>query len=218
MVHFVPLTGRVCKREINQLELKYATRLKRADGAHPAGVVLVVVVLPAAVVGEIQMIRHVGGALGRGPLGKIVGNAAAAHVAQCGSCSSVLESYRQRRQAMAALRDSGIGAGDFADIRRSVLRRLPGERRPHFRFFTRPLLTPLQYGALAALLLAAVTIGTYAWKKAHAPQLVERVAPIKIAPKASIPPSVDARVDPTAESVPVKWWLSARPASRATRP
>jgi hypothetical protein len=127
--------------------------------------------------------------------------AAAAHVAHCGSCSAVLEGYRQRRQAMAAFRDSGISAGDFAYIRQSVLERLPTERRPHFRFFTRPHLTPLQYGALAALLLAAAAIGTYAWKKAHAPQIAERVAPIKISPKTAIPPSTDARMEPFAKPV-----------------
>jgi hypothetical protein len=127
--------------------------------------------------------------------------AAAAHVAQCVSCSAVLESYRQRRQAMAAFRDSGISAGDFADIRRSVLERLPGESRPHFRFFTRPLLTPLRYGALAALLLAAVTIGTYTWKRAHAPQLAERAASIKISPRESVPPSPGSRMDLPAKPV-----------------
>jgi hypothetical protein len=82
-----------------------------------------------------------------------------------------------------------------------VLERLPGKSRPHSRFFTRPLLTPLQYGALAALLLAAVTIGTYTWKRAHAPQLAERVASIKISPKPSIPPSADARLDLPAKPV-----------------
>jgi hypothetical protein len=127
--------------------------------------------------------------------------AAAAHVARCGSCSAVLESYRQRRQAIAAFRDFGISAGDFAHIRQSVLELLPRESRSHFRFFTRPLLTPLQYGALAALLLAAVAIGTFGWKKAHAPQLAGRVAPIKISPQASIPPSTDGRVDLTAKPV-----------------
>ena len=126
---------------------------------------------------------------------------AAAHVARCGACSVVLESYRQGRQAMAAFRDSGISASDFAEIRQSVLAKLPGESRPHFRFFTRPRLTPLQIGALAALLLAAVAIGTYTWKKAYAPQLADRVAPTKIAPKASIPPSTDARADLTAKPV-----------------
>ncbi len=127
--------------------------------------------------------------------------AAAAHVARCGACSAVLESYRQRRQAMAAFRDSGISTGDFADIRQSVLEKLPGESRPHFRFFTRPHLTLLQYGALAALLLAAVAIGTHAWNKAYAPQLAERAAPIKIAPKASMPPSTNARMEPIAKPV-----------------
>ena len=61
--------------------------------------------------------------------------AAAAHVARCSSYSAVLESYRQKRQAMAAFRDTGISAGDFAEIRQSVLERLPGESRPHFSFF-----------------------------------------------------------------------------------
>ena len=126
---------------------------------------------------------------------------AAAHVARCGACSAVLESYCQGRQAMAAFRDSSITAGDFAEIRQSVLAKLPGESRPHSGFFTRPSLTPLQYGALAALLLAAVAIGTYTWKKAYAPQLADRVAPIKIAPKASMPPSTNARMEPIAKPV-----------------
>ena len=129
--------------------------------------------------------------------------AVASHLSRCASCSAVLESYRQSRQAIAALRDFGVHAGEFADFRQSVLERLP-VRRPHLRFFTWPHLTPLQGGVLATLLLAAATAGTYAWKMAHHQQSAEPHAQVKIFPKAAIRPSTGARADLDARSAPAQ--------------
>jgi hypothetical protein len=129
---------------------------------------------------------------------------AATHVARCGACSAVLESYRRGRQEMAAFRDSGISAGDFAGVRQSVLANLQEDGRPPFRFITWLHLTPLQCGALAALLLAAAAVGIYTWTQAPAPQIAGRATPVRIAPKTSVPPTADAHASLAAKPVAVQ--------------
>ena len=129
--------------------------------------------------------------------------AAASHVTRCASCSAMLESYRQRRQALAAFRDFGIHAGEFADIRQSVLERLPA-RKPHLRFFTWPRLTLVQGGVLATLLLAAATVGTYAWKTAHQQESAERPVQVRIPAKAATRPSTGRSADLAAKPAPAQ--------------
>ncbi len=79
------------------------------------------------------------------------------HLSQCPACSARLRSYQNDRQALSALRETGIDERDFDSVRQSVIRRLPAERIPPFRFFR------LQWGALAATVLTAAVIGMWYW-------------------------------------------------------
>jgi len=130
-------------------------------------------------------------------------SAVAFHVSRCASCSAILESYRQRRQAMAACRDLGIRAGEFVEIRQSVLARLPA-RKPRLGSFPWFHIAPLQAGVLATLLLAAATIGTYAWKRAHELQPAGTAVQVNPIPEAAARPSVGAPAEFAAKPIPAR--------------
>ena len=78
----------------------------------------------------------------------------ARHLAECPACSAEVARYRAGRHEMRALRGAGIGADDFEDVSRVVLTRLRDQKAPGFHpgIFVR-------WGAAAAVILTAVTIG-----------------------------------------------------------
>lgn len=83
----------------------------------------------------------------------------ARHLAGCPACSAKVERYRAGRHEMAALRGASIGAGDFEDVRRSVLTRLRDQNAPRFKVGTF-----MRWGAAAAVILTAATIGVM-WRR-----------------------------------------------------
>jgi len=94
------------------------------------------------------------------------------HMSNCQACTSLLESYREDRQAMATLRGDGLRAADYASVGESVLaaikegigtaRRIPA------------IWVPLRWVALAAAVLIAATIGIW-WMKNSKPVPVAAV-------------------------------------------
>lgn len=95
----------------------------------------------------------------------------ALHLSGCPTCAARVKSFREDRQALATLRESGVGDSDFDHVRRSVMQQLPAERFPHFRMGL------LQWGALAAAVLAMAVIGTWYWNRGPAPQRSELSGP-----------------------------------------
>ncbi|MGA2264157.1 MAG: hypothetical protein ABSH28_22325 [Acidobacteriota bacterium] len=80
----------------------------------------------------------------------------AGHIVSCPACSARLKSYQEGCRAFASLRDTGIGESDFAQVRRSVLYRLQQEKASRSW-----LGTPLRWGALAAVIVMVVAMGTW---------------------------------------------------------
>lgn len=121
--------------------------------------------------------------------------AATIHMAHCSACSALLENYRSSRGAWVIIRDAGINEGDFAHIRRSVMECLPAKTGHPIRNFRWPQLSPVQYGILAAVLLAALMIGIQMSSERPEPQLSNNVAREEVSPRASIPPSPGMSMD-----------------------
>jgi len=129
---------------------------------------------------------------------------AAAHLAECPSCSAEFDRYRRNCQAMADIRDVGISANDLEDIRRSVLECLSKERSARFPFFKWYRTMPLQRAALAAMLLAVVAIGIYIREKSNTPQPIDTGAKTENSPGKPIPPPMDTPVDIPAKAIPAQ--------------
>jgi len=93
------------------------------------------------------------------------------HLAECPACLARLQRYRESREAMSALRDSGIEASDFDAVRQSVLARIQGKQAVRLEPFAWRRFGALQWGALAAVILIAAVIGTWRWRSAPEPQV-----------------------------------------------
>ncbi len=129
------------------------------------------------------------------------------HIASCPDCATRLAAYCAGRQSMAALRETGIGAGEFDVVRQSVLQRIDRERVSHHQFGM------LQWGALAAALLIAVGAGTWWWKSAPSPGVVETSRPAAPAQEERVPVPLENRMVPTTQP-PANQASAMKPAKR----
>ena len=147
--------------------------------------------------------------LAGGDLGGWRASGLARHLRECPDCAARLKSYREERRALAALRDTGIDAGDFDHVRQAVLTRLREEGAPHFRFHR------FQWVALAAAILITVTVGTWWWTNVPAPQQAQLARPVS--PHVEPPPAVSiTQAAPIAKAAPGQAITTVRHV-RATR-
>ena len=116
----------------------------------------------------------------------------ARHLAECRTCSAMLGRYREERQAITVLRDASIDAADFDSVRRSVMTRLRNQTAPRFRIGMM-----MRWGAVAALILTAATIGLM-WRReipaAHNPS-ASRPAAEAPPGRAPVPERIEAPRD-----------------------
>jgi anti-sigma factor RsiW len=105
----------------------------------------------------------------------------ARHLAECPACSARLQRYREGREAMSALRDSGIETSDLDAVRQSVLARIQGKQVARWEPFAWRRFGLLRWDALAATVLIAVAVGTWLWRSTPARRIPGPAASASIA-------------------------------------
>jgi anti-sigma factor RsiW len=132
----------------------------------------------------------------------------AGHLAECSACSALLERYREGKEAISAIREFGIEAGDCDAVRQSVLARIQGKQVSRLESFTLRRFGALQWGALAAGALVAISLAMWRWRSTPAAQVSEPAGPAGTAQVGRTP--VAGEIHPRPVVAPVTQQSSAQ--------